>query len=108
LQLKQSIPRTVPLAWSWSTWTAGVAGGNGTYVVSPVMTNGTPNTVGWPVAAPSGTTAVTLRPAADLGSTSSRPPLWELKRTVVTLLRWRPEIWTFEVLAALRMPWHEY
>jgi hypothetical protein len=63
-------------------------------------------TLGLPVAAPSGTLAVTKRLAALLGRTSILPPPSALKRTFETLRSLRPLTWTLEPAVALWTPPH--
>ena len=61
-------------------------------------------TFGRPVAAPSGTFAVTVRLDAETGFTAIRPAWRELNCTFATCLRWWPLIWTLESVVALRTP----
>jgi hypothetical protein len=61
-------------------------------------------TLGLPVAAPSGTLAVTSRELVDIGSALTRPPPSAVKRTSVMPPRWRPLALTFEPSVALWTP----
>ena len=61
-------------------------------------------TFGFPVAAPDGHSAVTVRLPMEVGSTSARPRPSRLNRTLVTCFRWLPVSWTLESVVALWMP----
>src|SRR5690242_8622229 len=61
-------------------------------------------TLGFPLAAPAGTLAVTLWRSAEEGLTLSLPPSLASKSTLLTPLRWRPVSWTVESVVALCIP----
>src|SRR5919109_3168490 len=63
-------------------------------------------TFGLPVAAPSGTLAVTRRLVALTGLAPILPRCSSLKSTCATCRRWRPLTWTLEPVVALRTPPH--